>query len=226
MTILLPIRSLVVFIAAVHLVENPDDIPSFIFGAIAFVMLSTLHFRRKCPNHLDKPQPFYFYLGLLLLGRDLGPKRDVEPFDNAEEYEEYKKNIEDRATKFEEEAETARQEGMRKQEEEAKEWEEIGLANQIDISTKSGGSGSGFSINPLTAFYVQIQVFLEVAVKIFRFSRNILVWEEAFLAFWLTLSSITLSVVCIFIPWGQGKFIHVLLQMNHCLLCIPLVALI
>lgn len=196
-----------VFIAAVHLVENPDDIPSFLFGAIAFVMLSTLHFRRKCPNHLDKPQPFYFYLGLLLLGRDLGPKQDVEPFDNAEEYKEYKKNIEDRVTKFEEEAETARQEGMRKQEEEAKEWEEIGLANQIDISTKSGGSGSGLSINPLTTLYVQIQVFLEVVVKIFRFTRNILVWEEAFLAFWLTLSSITLSVVCIFIPWGQGKLI-------------------
>lgn len=146
---------------------------------------------------------------MLLLGRDLGPQQDVEPFENAEKYKEYKKNIEDRATKFEEEAETARQEGMRKQEEEAKEWEEIGLANQIDISTKTGGSGSGFSINPLTAMYVQIQVFLEVAVKIFRFSRNILLWEEAFLAFWVTLSSMALSVVCIFIPWGKGKLIFV-----------------
>ena len=225
-TILLPIRSLVVFIAAVHMVENPDDIPSFVFGTIAFVMLTSLHFRRKSPNKLCKPQPFYFYLGLLLIGRDLGPKEDVEPFENAEEYKEFKKNIEERATKFEEEAEAARQEGLRKQEEQAKEWEEIGLANQIDISTKSGGSGSGFSINPLTALYVQIQVFLEVAVKLFRFARNILVWEEAFLAFWISLSSMALSVVCIFIPWGQGKFMHVLLRMNHCFLCIPLVALI
>lgn len=207
MTILLPIRSLVVFIAAVHLVENPDDIPSFIFGAIAFVMLSSLHFHRKSPNTLCKPQPFYFYLGLLLFGRDLGPTQDVEPFENAEEYEEYKKDIEDKATKFEEEAEKARLEGVKRQEEQAKEWEEIGLANQIDISTKSGGSGSGFSINPLTALYVQIQVFLEVAVKIFRFSRNVLVWEEAFLAFWLTMSSMVLSFVCIFIPWGKGEIL-------------------
>ena len=197
-----------VFIAAAHLVENPDDIPSFIFGTIAFVMLSTLHYRRKSPNKLDTPQPFYFYLGLLLFGRDLGPKQNVEPFENAGEYAEYKRNIEERATKFEEEAENARLENMKKQEEQAKEWEEIGLANQIDISTKSGTSGSGFSINPLTALYVQIQVFLELAVKIFRFARNILVWEEAYLSFWLTASCMIFSFVCIFIPWGQGKLIQ------------------
>ena len=205
--IFLPIRSLVVFIAAVHLVENPDDIPSFIFGAIAFVMLSTLHFRRKSPNELDKPQPFYFYLGLLLFGRDVMPKQRVEPFESAEEYEKYKKVLEEKASKFEEEAEAARLEGLKKREEQAKEWEEIGLASQVDISTKSGGAGSGFSINPLTTLYVQIQVFLELAVKIFRFTRNILIWEEAYLAFWLTSASIVLSFVCIFIPWGRGKFL-------------------
>ena len=115
--------------------------------------------------------------------------------------------MEAKASKFEEEAEAARLESLKKREEQAKEWEEIGLASQVDISTKSGGAGSGFSINPLTALYVQIQVILELAVKIFRFTRNVLVWEEAYLAFWLTSASIALSFVCIFIPWGRGKLL-------------------
>mmetsp|Transcript_36349 Transcript_36349/g.79135 ORF Transcript_36349/g.79135 Transcript_36349/m.79135 type:complete len:1145 (+) Transcript_36349:145-3579(+) len=203
-TIYLPIRSLVVFIAAVHLVENPDDIPSFMFGAIAFVMLSSLHFRRSSPNKLIRGQPYYYYLCLLLFGKGCVAPHNIEPYENAEEYEALKARIEEKAATFEKEAEEARLENLKKQQEHQKEMEEIGLGSDLDISTQgASGIASSVSFSPLKALYVQIQTILELVVIIIRFSHNILVWEEACLAFWLTSAALVLSFVCIFIPWGK-----------------------
>ena len=216
-TILLPVRSAVVFLAAVHLVENPDDIPSFIFGAIAFVMLSALHFRRSSPNKLERGQPYYYYLCLVLFGKGFIPPHDVEPYENAEEYKARKDRIEEKAAHFEKEAEEARLENLKRQEEYQKEMEEIGLANNLDISTQGVGGGLSIGFSPLKGLYIQIQNSLELVVGIIRLTRNVLVWEEAFLAFWLTSAAIVLSFVCIFIPWGKGKLRY--LSKCFCLIC-------
>jgi len=202
-TVKLPIRSLLLFVGAVILVEHPKFLLSFILASIGVVMTASLDFRRNSPSKWIRCRTYHYYVRTLILGRGVSPPQTIEAYQNAEEFEEFEKTMKAKIETFEKEAEEARLENLRKQEEYQKELAAIGDAN-IDISTQSSGGvmGTGVSIDPFQALWVQIQTILEQVITILRFTRNVIIWEESYLAFWLTTACYLLAFVCLFIPWG------------------------
>jgi len=202
-TIKLPIRSLLVFVAAVIVVEHPKYLLSFILASLGLVLSSSLGFRRNCPSQWFRCRTYHYHLRTLIFGRGISPPQTIAPYENAEEFEEFEKRWEEAVKTFEEEAEKARIENLRKQEEYQKEMAAIGDAN-VDISTQGGGGvmGTGVTIDPFAALWVQIQTIVEQVVTIMRFVRNVVIWEESYIAFWLTTSLYLLAIVCLFVPWG------------------------
>ncbi len=76
--------------------------------------------------------------------------------------------------------------------------EEIGDADQ-DLSAQTVG---GFALDPTRAYLFPIQQYLRVACTWLRVFKNIMVWEECYISFWIAMISFVISVVVFFIPWG------------------------
>jgi hypothetical protein len=57
-------------------------------------------------------------------------------------------------------------------------------------------------LNPTKVYLVPIQNLLRVICIWLRVLKNIIVWEECYISFWITLSSFFLSIILFFIPWG------------------------
>ena len=202
-TIKLPIRSLLVFVAAVIVVEHPKYLLSFILASLGLVLSSSLGFRRNSPSKWVRCRTYHYYLRTLIFGKGISPPQTIEPYENAEEFKEFERNWEEKVKTYEEEAEKARIENLKKQEEYQKEMAAIGDAN-VDISTKGGGGvmGTGVTIDPFAALWVQIQTILEQVISIMRFVRNVVIWEESYIAFLITTSLYLLAILCLFVPWG------------------------
>ena len=202
-TVKLPIRSLLIFVAAVILVEHPKFLLSFILASIGFILTGSLEFRRNSPSRWIRCRTYHYYLRTLILGRGISPPQTIAAYENADEFQSFEKEMKAKIETFEKEAEEARLENLKKQEEYQKELAAIGDAN-VDISTQSGGGvmGTGVSIDPFQALWVQIQTILEQVITILRFTRNVIIWEESYLAFWLTTACYLLAIICLFVPWG------------------------
>ena len=60
----------------------------------------------------------------------------------------------------------------------------------------------GFALDPTRAYLYPIQQYLRVGCIWLRVLKNILVWEECYISFWVTMLSFALSVIVFFIPWS------------------------
>ena len=80
----------------------------------------------------------------------------------------------------------------------AQDLEEIGDTNQ-DLSAQTVG---GFALDPTRAYLFPIQQYLRVGCIWLRVFKNIMVWEECYISFWIAMTSFVISVVVFFIPWG------------------------
>jgi len=79
-----------------------------------------------------------------------------------------------------------------------KELAEIGEAD-TDLGTKVSCGGLG--IDPIRAALYPIQLMLGLIVKVVRFAKNIITWQEAFCSFWISTGSLILAIICLFVPW-------------------------
>jgi hypothetical protein len=73
----------------------------------------------------------------------------------------------------------------------------IGDANK-DLSTQTAG---GVILSP-RVYLEPIQYILRDACIGLRIFKNIIMWEECYISFWITLSSCVFSVIFFFVPWG------------------------
>jgi len=80
-----------------------------------------------------------------------------------------------------------------------KEMAEVGDTNE-DLSAKMTADSA--ILNPAKVYLFPIQNILRVACNGLRIFKNILLWEECYISFWITLSSFVLSVILFFVPWG------------------------
>lgn len=194
----LPLRSVVFFTAAITFVEMPHYLLSFILGSIGFTLMGTLSRRRSNPSQWLRARTYHYYWRVLLRSRSASPPLNIKPNQNKDEYEAWERDWTERQKEYQEATEAAAAKNLKMQEELQKELAEIGDA---DISTKSGG-GVLSKIDPFQGWYIWIQTILEYIITITRFCRWVALWEENYLAFWLTTASFVLAIVCAFIPWG------------------------
>ncbi|EJK45473.1 hypothetical protein THAOC_35911 [Thalassiosira oceanica] len=97
----------------------------------------------------------------------------------------------------EERARIRAEEYARQQEEYLRELEEIGDV-QYDLSAQTVG---GFALDPTRAYLYPIQQYLGVACEALRILKNILLWEECYLSFWIVVGSFSLAAITFFVPW-------------------------
>ena len=146
-TILLPLHSVVAFIAAVLLVEDYNLFPSFLLFAIAWLFLATSGHISEHPSPWRHPRSFTD-LGRALTSNS-SPVKTIEPNQNLQEVQKHQAEKEEAEKKLKEELEKkAREEEEHK--DAVGQLEAMGDGAEIDMRTKTGGGlGGRVSVNPL-----------------------------------------------------------------------------
>eukprot|EP00537_Pseudo-nitzschia_pungens_P003533 CAMPEP_0172372246 /NCGR_PEP_ID=MMETSP1060-20121228/46652_1 /TAXON_ID=37318 /ORGANISM="Pseudo-nitzschia pungens, Strain cf. cingulata" /LENGTH=1198 /DNA_ID=CAMNT_0013098153 /DNA_START=437 /DNA_END=4033 /DNA_ORIENTATION=+ len=197
-SIVLPVHSMMAFLTAVVLVENPILFPSFWFGSLAWLLIAIGGWRRSSENVWFRCHSYAQILKMLFLGDDYALPHRIQPFENFEkaqvEAENWVNRIEESAAR----ATRAAEEANASEAERQKELAEIGEAD-TDLGTKVGEGGLG--IDPVRAALYPIQLMLGIFVCSVRFTKHVFTWQEAYFSFWITTCSLVLSVLCLFVPW-------------------------
>ena len=192
----LPINSMLAFICAVSLVEYPDLLPSFVFGSFGWLLIASNHSRSRNLNPWMRNKSFSNMLLSLILGKTRRQLR-IEANENCDLISSELNFWDERVKQAEERARIRAEEYARQHEEYLRELEEIGDV-QYDLSAQTLG---GFALDPTRAYLYPIQQYLGVACEALRTLKNILLWEECYLSFWIVVVSFTLAAITFFVPW-------------------------
>jgi len=198
----LPLQSLCAFLISIFLVEHPTFIPSFCFGSLAWLLMAVGVWRQESENVWWRCHSYAQILNMILLGDDYAVPHSIQPFENVEEAQkeasDWIKRIEDsekRAAEAAKDAELAQQE-----------WEkEVGNVGEstVELDTKVNNTGiieAGIP-NIVKAALYPIQLMLGMLVRLVRVIKNVLVWQEAYISFWVTTGSLVLAIISLFVPW-------------------------
>eukprot|EP00804_Cyclotella_cryptica_P003215 CCRYP_010465-RB/>CCRYP_010465-RB protein AED:0.11 eAED:0.11 QI:193/1/1/1/0.61/0.57/14/6319/1145 len=191
-----PLHSIMAFLCATSLVENLDLVPSFLFGCIGWLLIATVEKRNNNPSPWQRSKPLVQLLYSLVIGKNVVGAQTIEPNENLKATEEYESMWKQRLKEAQQKADQRALEYAKQQEEYLKEMEEIG--EDTDISTKIGG----FSVDPTKRWLLPIQEWLGIICEALRIVKNIIIWEECYLSFWIALGSFLLSIVFYFVPWA------------------------
>jgi hypothetical protein len=194
----LPLHSFTAFLLFAFLVEKPIYIPSFCFASVSWMMLAIMFYRRHNPNPWRRCKSFIELFLTLATGKSGSGPDDIKENQNIREALAFEERVRKRIEDAENAAAKAAAEAEEEQAQAEKDQKEIGEA-VTDISAKRGG---GISIDPFKRILEPIQRYLQLACKIVRYIRNILIWDECYLAFWLTVGCFALSIACMFVPWA------------------------
>jgi hypothetical protein len=198
-TFLLPLHSMIAFSIGVLLLEYPQLLPSFYFFSIAWLLVATMMFRRHHPSAWHRCKSFIDIFVAVVWG-DSFPPAQIEPNQDAQAVLEYESRWQ---AKVDEEARLAA-EAKEEAEDEAEEAERAADVigdTDTDISTKRKRSFIPVSVDLLKPFLEPLQAYLAIACRLLRYVRNVVMWEECYMAFWVTLGCLVLAVVSLFIPW-------------------------
>jgi len=197
-TVKLPLHSLNAFITLAVLVEHPRLAPCFFFLSIGWLLIGVMGWRRRSPDPWSRCKPYTEFAETLAMGNSLAGGESIEAFQNAEEAAKWQESMQKRIIDAEEAARIAYETQQKEQEEEMAEME--GIGGDTDISTKQG-SGIVSSIDVFKPFLFPIQQYLDIAVSYVRVVRNVVVWEESYISFWVTTGCFLLAVIFYFLPW-------------------------
>jgi hypothetical protein len=194
----LPVHSITAFLTFIILVERPTYIPSFFFASISWVMIAIMFHRRHHPNPWRKCKSFFELFLTLALGNSQTGPHIIQANQNKDEAVAFEEQIRKRIVEAERLSLKAAKDAEEEQAQAERDLKEIGETDN-DISTKKV---RGISIDPFRRIMEPIQGYLQLACRIIRYIRNILLWEECYLAFWITSGCFILSIACLFVPWS------------------------
>ena len=149
--------------------------------------------RTANPNPWMRCKGFSYLLMSLILGSGItGPHLiEANEGDSVDTLTTRVRDAENKARKWYEEY-------VKNNEQYYKDMAEIGDTSE-DLSTQAAG---GVILPPTRLYLEPIQYILRVACIWLRIFKNIIVWEECYISFWITLSSCVFSVILFFVPWG------------------------
>jgi hypothetical protein len=194
---LFPIHSLSAFLITTLLVEHPHLIPSLFFASIAWLMLAAQAYRRSLPDLWSRCKSFTEFVEALILGESRTPPDSIRVQENYAEAQAFLDRWQRRVTDAEEAGAKAYEEQLRHQEEYEREMEEVGDTVDMDIATESGG---GMSMDPFKNLLFPVQKNLALICKYVRHIKHVATWQECYIAFWITVGCLGLSVICFFVP--------------------------
>lgn len=197
----LPLHSLYFFFAATMLAERPSLYPSFFWFNTAWFILALQVWRNKSPNPWHQSKTFLGLLSALVVGRSVsGPPNSIEAHQNEKESmqeEEIWKVRMEKAKKDAEEAEEARNALLAEHENMVAE-----AGEQVADTDLSSSKQGGVSLDPLKFVLYPVQMILAKVCTVLRFIKNVMIWDEPYLAFLLALASMAIGLVFLFVPWA------------------------
>jgi len=155
------------------------------------------------PNPWMSCKSFSHFLSALILGKTIVGPQSISPNENVN----YEENNWDKRLKLAEEKAKKRAEKYAKEQQQyMKELEEIGDTNEdLDAQKRrtflSTITVAGYPVEP-TEYLIPLQQYLRVTCICLRVAKNIILWEECYISFWIAMISFILSVVVFFVPWG------------------------
>merc|ERR1712174_111062 len=61
--------------------------------------------------------------------------------------------------------------------------------------------GVNVSVDPMKPILYPVQKNLGIVCDVLRVMKNLIIWEECYYSFWLTMGSFVVGVACLFVPW-------------------------
>jgi hypothetical protein len=158
------------------------------------VLLSTSELRTANPNPWMRCKGFSYLLMSLITGDSItGPHViEVNEGEAVDTLTKHMRDAEDKAKKWYEKY-------VKDNEQYLKEMAEVGDTNE-DLSAQTTADSA--ILKPTRVYLFPIQSILRVACNGLRIFKNILLWEECYISFWITLFSFGISVALFFVPWG------------------------
>ena len=144
-----------------------------------------------------RSKSFLHFLSALVLGKSIYPPRDIvasEDIDSQQTF--WEKRVRD----AEERAKKRAEEYAKEQEQHLKDMQEIGGTN-VDLAAQDVG-GVLASLDPARPYLFPIQQYLRVTCICLRVMKNILLWEECYISFWVAMLSFIIAAVAFWLPWG------------------------
>eukprot|EP00546_Thalassionema_frauenfeldii_P020474 CAMPEP_0178902658 /NCGR_PEP_ID=MMETSP0786-20121207/4727_1 /TAXON_ID=186022 /ORGANISM="Thalassionema frauenfeldii, Strain CCMP 1798" /LENGTH=1315 /DNA_ID=CAMNT_0020573949 /DNA_START=59 /DNA_END=4006 /DNA_ORIENTATION=- len=195
----IPLHSAIAFYMAITMAENPYLAFSYFWLANAWLLLAIQTWRNNLPNVWFKTKSFSQIFRMLVLNMPLTSAEAIPANYRESEAVAYQEAMDVRIAKAGADAVKRNEEYMRLQAEHNEEMAALqGQEADTDISTQS----SSISIDPLKKVLYPIQQLLASLCTVFRFARNVYLWDEPFFAFFYTLASFVIGLVFLVIPWG------------------------
>lgn len=189
----LPLHSAVVFYLSINVVERPHLLPSYILFLSGWLMLSSLMQRNNHPNPWRRGHSLLHYWNIFVHGESHDIPNAIRPMEGFKESVKYEKRWTDRMN--EDNKQYARQADLDARLQQ--------VCDETNIRTKSKSKLRGALIDkilePKLLWYQQW--LSQVCVKI-RLIRNVFMWSEAEVAFFITIALFGSSFVALFIPWA------------------------
>lgn len=192
----IPTHSIIAFVCFASLVEKPQFLPSFFFFSVAWFLIAVMSFRRQAPNPWNRCKSFAELCNMLVLGKSMAPPDLIKPQQNINETRSTIDEWQKRMVESEERAKKAYEDSLKAQEAYEKDMAEIGEA-KTDISTKAGG----VSVDIFKPIFFPIQKNLAMVCRTLRFMRAVVLWDECYFTFWITMLSVVFGVAFLFVPW-------------------------
>lgn len=192
----LPLHSMTAFTWGILVSWNTDRAISFWLFAIGWLMLSCNEAVRRHPSRWHKAPSYYEFLCRLVLNTAL--RDDIPPNQNEEEISAYEEKMQELRKRRAEEKKREEENELALQQQFGQDMEQAEKAEQIDAD-KGGFFGS---VNPLKPILYPVQQNLHSVVQTVRIAKSIILWNEAYYAFWIVTICFVSSFVAFFIPWS------------------------
>ncbi|CAB9497692.1 Multiple C2 and transmembrane domain-containing protein 1 [Seminavis robusta] len=194
-----PLHSLVLFLSAIILAERPTLYPAFYFFSLGWSILAVGYWRNNSSNPWDKTQTAFGLLTALITGVSIhGPPKKIGAHEKEEESKAEQKAIRDKREKLNKQREEVSKAQVALAQEHQSQMSQVGEQSaNTDISTNAGG----VSLDPLKVVLYPLQLYLGLACRTLRLVKNVLIWDEPYVAFILTFVFFGIGFVLLFVPW-------------------------
>ena len=176
-----------------------NRLPAFLAFSVAWTLLATNEQQTRHPSRWRKCPTYYSLLNCFI--RNGTTAESLEANSNLADIVAYDENMEKLLQRIAEEKKKEAKHELELQEELGQEIDAAEAAEEV--GRKHGGILSVIvPDNPLKGVLFPIQKKARQVVMGLRIAKTVVVWKEAYYAFWLTTSALVISSVFIWIPWS------------------------
>jgi hypothetical protein len=183
----LPLHSLVFFLACSKLLERPSLFPAFCFLGVGWIMLITLMQRRQHPSPWFGCPSFQNYLQILLVGETPIQFERIEPFHLMEQIDAHEKAWRDRVERDQKHIATLTELQQK-----------LNAIGDEAIHTKQANISIPLDLLERLSRY---QGIIAKYCHYMRVVKILVTWEEGVISFWITAGFLVAGLVSLLLPW-------------------------